>query len=258
MLPPAGKIALGAAFAMSLPLAALPPLTARAAALFDKPEEVVRVPLPRDPQNPQAKARLSCIYFSRFMVKEVDLGEKGAEQLSILPLAGDRKPVCRRQNAADERVVAADDWSGYFKGVKGDFVFFDADDGWNDGIGFAVVAAASGKKLFDDVAKSIAAVTLSADGVSVRYVRVFGASCSLKADPALSWQQVRRDTALADAAPPDCNALYEKEQRRTPAAAQQVIADPTIIDYEAVATITTDANKLAPVSGTALGCRPAE
>jgi hypothetical protein len=31
-----------------------------APALFDKPTQVARVPLSHDPQNPQAKARVSC------------------------------------------------------------------------------------------------------------------------------------------------------------------------------------------------------
>ncbi len=57
-----------------------------ASSVFDKPLQVVRVKLPPDPLNPQARARVSCFYFAHVMVKEVDLGEKGADQLSIVPL----------------------------------------------------------------------------------------------------------------------------------------------------------------------------
>jgi hypothetical protein len=76
-------------------------------ALFDKPTQVARVPLSHDPQDPQAKARVSCFYYPHFMVKEIDLGEQGAEQLSIVPLVATTKPGCRRENAVDETVIAA-------------------------------------------------------------------------------------------------------------------------------------------------------
>jgi hypothetical protein len=228
-----------------------------APALFDKPTQVARVPLSHDPQNPQAKARVSCFYYPHFMVKEIDLGEQGAEQLSIVPLVASTKPGCRRENAVDETVIAAGDWTGYFKGVKGDFVFFDADDGWNDGVGFAIFAA-DGKKLFDDIAKSLHAIDVTPAGIAVRYIRVFGASCSLRADAAGCWQQIKRDTGLAGASPPDCTAAYARAQKRTPAIAQQVIADPTVIDYEAEAAIAAGAQKIAAVSGKAIGCRPAQ
>src|SRR5690242_8062262 len=77
------------------------PRPAAAADFFDKPSNLVRLPLPADPDNPQAKPELSCAYYPRFMVKEVDLGEKGAEQLSIFPVAADQPaPACRRENAA--------------------------------------------------------------------------------------------------------------------------------------------------------------
>src|SRR5262245_34179853 len=94
--------------------------------LFDTPAKQVRIQLPRDPSLPQNRARATCRYYPGFMVKEVDLGEKGAEQLSILPAPGKARPDCKRDNASGEKVIEG--WFGYFKGVKGDYVFFDADD----------------------------------------------------------------------------------------------------------------------------------
>jgi hypothetical protein len=231
---------------------------AAATALYDKPAKVQHLPLPSDPQNPQAKTELSCIYFRHFMVKEVDLGEKGADQLSILPLAaGLPMPVCRRENAADEKVVSPNDWSGYFDGVKGSYVFFSADDGWNDGMGFAVFAAADAKKLFDDVAKKWRSIALTPSGIAMRYERVYGATCSLQADRAGCWRKIKQDTGLEGAAP-DCTAAYKLEEKRTPTMVQSVIDDPTVIDYEAVASIDASGVKIAPVTGKAMACRPSE
>ena len=45
---------------------------------------------------------------------------------------------------------------------------------------------------------------------------------------------------------------------RGPAMVQQALADPTVIDYEATAALTADAQKITPVSGKAIACRPAE
>src|ERR1700761_2785037 len=117
---------------------------------FDKPIKQGHQPLARSTSK-SPKIGTTCFYFTGFMVKQVDEGEEGAEQLSIVPAANPAKPPpCQRDNLPDEKVVPPDEWSGYFKGVKGDYVLFEAEDGVNGAVGFAVFAAASGKKLFED------------------------------------------------------------------------------------------------------------
>jgi hypothetical protein len=233
---------------------------ARASAgLFDKPAKAVHLPLLADPANPQAKAQLSCFYYPHFMVKEVDLGELGSEQLSLTPIAsGQKKPACRSENSPDEKIVSPDDWSGYFWGVKGGYVFFSAEDGWNGGMGFAVFTAADTKKIFEDTAKTWRSIQLTSSGLTLRYRRVYGASCSLRADEATCWRQIKQDTGLTAAAAPDCAATYAAEQKRTPAFAQQVLTDPSVFDYDVNVTIEAGAAKTTPTSGKILACRPAD
>jgi hypothetical protein len=229
------------------------------AGLFDAPKKLVRLSLPSDPANPQAKAQLSCFYYPQFMVKEIDLGELGAQQLSITAIAsGQARPGCRRENSTDEKLISSDDWSGYFWGVKGGNVFFSAEDGWNGGMGFAVFTATEGKKIFEDAAKTWRSIQLSASGLAMRYQRVYGASCSLRAEEASCWQQIERETGLAGTSPPDCTAAYLAEQKRTPTFAQQVLGDPSVLDYDVNVTIDASAAKIVPVSGKALNCRPAD
>jgi hypothetical protein len=225
---------------------------AQAASGFDKPLKTIHVPLPKDHDNPQAKPEVACFLFPHFMVKQIDLGEVGADQLSIDPSTG---RVCQKKNSADEKIVSPRDWSGYFGGVKSDFVVFDADDGWNDGLGFAVFDPAT-KKLFEDVQKKWIAIDASQSTLKLHYVRVYGAKCSLMSDKTC-WQQIERDTGMTGAAP-DCAALYRAEQKRVPKFAKETLADPTVIDYEVTATIDAHGHKLAPVTGKALRCRPAE
>jgi hypothetical protein len=227
---------------------------ANAAANFDKPFKTVVVPLPRDPDNPQAKPALTCANYLHFMVKQIDTGEEGADQLSILPVR-DQMPACSRANFQDEKIVSPKDWSGYFSGVKGSYVIFDADDGWNDGLGFAVFDTEA-KKLFDDVEKSWIDIAPSGPGLKLHYVRVYGAKCSLMAGETC-WAAIRKDTGLTGAAP-DCAAAYRAEQKRTPRFAKEDLADPTVIDYEATATVGAHGARIAPVTGKALRCRPAE
>jgi hypothetical protein len=220
---------------------------------FDKSVKVVRVPLPRDPGNPQARPEISCTYYPRFGVKEIDLGEPGADRLSIIA-AG--QTACRR-DMRGETIVSADDWTGYFKGVKGDYVFFDAQDGWNDGMGFAVFTP-DAKKIFEDTAKKWTAIEATPSGLVLHYERVWEAPCSLQAGETACWQRIRHDTGLSGASPPDCRAEYVREQKRTPKFARQVLSDPTIIDYDVRATIDPKGHKVVPASGKALRCRPAE
>ena len=234
--------------------------TANAAStLFDAPTKVVRLPLPRDPDNPGAKARVSCFYFPGFMVKEVDLGEKGAESLSITSAVRRSGQVgCRRETGSGERVIAPGDWSGYFTGAKAGYVFFDADDGWNGGMGFAVFSATDGKKVLDDAAKSsFRSIIATPAGLSLTYTRVFPAPCSLR-DPGLDcWSRIKKDTGLTGVAP-NCVAAYAREQKRTPAFAQQVLKDPTVIDYDVKAAIQGGARTITPATGRAIACRPAD
>jgi hypothetical protein len=231
-----------------------------AAGLFDKPLKVVRVALPRDKDNPQAKPEVRCSYYPEFMIKEIDLGEIGAFQLSIIP---GRDTACMRKNAANEKIVSPNDWTGYFKGVSGDYIFFDAEDGWNGGLGFAVFTP-DAKKLFDDVAKDWAMVAAvappgpagikSGHALALRYTRIFGAKCSLAArNGDACWAKIEHDTGLAGPMP-DCRADYAREQKRTPNA--DVLNDPTAIEYDSATTIAFNGVHVTAVSGKQPVCKP--
>ena len=101
------------------------------AGTFDKPASKKVVDLGPSRSNPpgrnandQTRAKVTCYYFSGFMVKEVDMGEKGAERLAIVPVRKNEMHTCSRLRDPGEREISSDDWSGYFMGVKGHLVFF--------------------------------------------------------------------------------------------------------------------------------------
>ncbi len=245
------------AFIVLCALPLQPAFAKDAAGLFEKPTSVVKVPLAPDPLNPQAKPTLSCFYFGSFAVKQVDRGEVGADRLSIVPVsAGKEKPACREDKADGEIVLDSAAWTGYFKGVKGDYAFFDAADGINGGLGFAIFAA-SGAKLFDDVAKGIHSAKLVGPGIALKYRRVYAAKCSLFADSAACWAEIKKETGLAQASPPDCAAAYKREQKRTPANAQQAASNPTVIYYEVETVVTGGGGRISPAEGK-VSCEPAE
>lgn len=114
------------------------------AAPFDRPVKVDVVALPRDELNPDAKPKITCSRYSTFTVKEIDLGEVGAEKLVLL--AADAP--CER--AGERERVIEDDTAGYVMGVSAGFVFFRAADGWNGGLPFVVYDSATGERLLDD------------------------------------------------------------------------------------------------------------
>ncbi|MGA9672134.1 MAG: hypothetical protein WBQ94_23175 [Terracidiphilus sp.] len=213
---------------------------------FDTPLLQKHLPLPRDPDNPQSKPLLSCYYYPHFMVKQIDLGEEGAEQLSILHISkGEEQPPCRRTNAKDEMVIDSKAWDGYFEGVKGSFVFFNAADGVNGGVGFAIFSGSDGSKIFEDVAKSgMSSIELippiaqsdpnnhSDAAIKVRFRRVYQAPCSLRTDERNCWTSIKQITGLSDSAPPNCSAWYEAEEKRLPDGSKEVATDPSVITYE--------------------------
>ncbi len=222
-----------------------------AGGLFDKPLKTEKVPLPADPQNPQTKVTVACFHFKDFAVKQIDRGEIGAE-LSIVPLdAGTGAYKCREAAASGEIAVDAKEWSGYFKGVKGAYIFFDADDGHNGGVGFAIYSAPGGKKLFDDTSKTMHAVELTPSGLTLRYTRVYEAGCSLYADPAGCWTKVRQATGLTQTSAPDCAAPYKAEEKRMKGTPNQagVASLPSVVDYEAQTVLQGGQAQISAAAG---------
>lgn len=185
------------------------------AAPFDSPVKIKRVDLGITPDIPSnGRAKVSCFYFESFMVKEVDLREKGAAQLSILPIAkGAKYPSCAKENIPGEMVIPGDQWSGYFKGVKSYYVFFDPDDGYNGATGFAVFDARSGKKLFEDDTEDgvIRSITLEGSAIKLHYRRAFRARCSILKDGMTCWASIRDNVTTHPAPMPDCLAAFHKE-----------------------------------------------
>jgi hypothetical protein len=190
------------------------------AGTFDKPASKRVVDLGSSRSNPpgrnakdQVRAKVTCYYFSAFMVKEVDMGEKGAERLAIVPVRKSETRTCSRLRDPGEREINSDDWSGYFMGVKGRLVFFSADDGWNGGTGFAVFDSKTGKKIFDDVALgNLEFSDAAGTNTSLRYTRVVDSGCILPKEESACWDKIKSKLALdsASAAMPDCKGGYEK------------------------------------------------
>jgi hypothetical protein len=176
---------------------------------FDQPVFKRTVDLGPSKFSPGARTKVTCYFFSSFMVKEVDLAEKGASRLAIVP-GKIKDHTCTRLRDEGEKEINSDEWTGYFKGVKGDLVFFDADDGWNGGMGFAVFNAKTGKKVFDDAALGPLQVATGEDkAVTLAYTRVVAGDCVIPKDQ-VCWDKIKHMIALESASPPDCKTGYEK------------------------------------------------
>ena len=187
------------------------------AGTFDKPASKKVVDLGPSRSNPpgrnandQTRAKVTCYYFSGFMVKEVDMGEKGAERLAIVPVRKNEMHTCSRLLDPGERKISSDDWSGYFMGVKGRLVFFSADDGWNGGLGFAVFDSRTARKIFDDVALGNLDFSDAGTNTSFRYTRVVDGGCIIPKEQSACWDKIKSKLALGAASMPDCNGGYEK------------------------------------------------
>jgi hypothetical protein len=241
--------------------------------LFDKPLREIHTPLPSDPYNPQFKPMLSCFYYPNFMVKQIDLGEKGAEQLSILPywMKDNKEPPCLRANAKDEMVTDRKICDCYFEGVKNDFVFFRSVNDSEGGLGFAVFNSVNASSIFIDAAKLIKNSTEftnlallnhpeneNESVLELRYRRVYRTPCSLRADERNCWSLVRHITGLTESSPPNCATAYDTEEKMSPENAKSWRTDPSVITYD-VEVVLDSGNvvRLTPVSK-AMECYPAE
>ena len=261
------------AFLASSSLAAAAP-----SSVFDVPLDTKTVILPATKNV--AKTTLTCSYYPHFVVKQVDEGELDAAQLSVVPVSSaGSKPACQRANLQAEKVMNPDDWTGYFKGVKGDYVFFDAGDRVNGALGFAIFAAGDGKKLFEDSAVGdLHSVTLAGTTLTLRYQRAFAGPCSAPHDGSSCWAKIAAATGVNAASQPDCVGGYlkaknemakgrcEADKTPTPACIAKALKEldaqrwneaPSVIEYEAQ-TILAAGHATTTAQGAALTCHPTD
>jgi hypothetical protein len=255
----------------------LAPGAASAAAPFDPPLQTRRVTL-------AGNKEVRCFSFAHLMVKEIDAHEIADEQISILPLASPtERPPCQARNATNERVIPSDNWSGYFLGVKGDYVFLSAEDGVNSGLGFSVYRGADTNSVFQDSVRfdhdrtQFQSVAVDGSGLKLRYTRVFSGKCSMQTDGAACWPQIAAASHVPPTPAPDCSAGYLRAKQEMAAARCEVQkrknnsaclkaemdrqaaddASPSVIDYVVDVSLQPPNQTIAPVGGV-LACRPAD
>ena len=243
---------------------------------FDKPVRRQRVNLPAQADPPGNRARVTCYFFPTFMVKEVDMGEVGAERLAILPVTPQSTGKCTRARSKGEIVIPVKEWSGYFMGVKKDFVFFSADDRVNSAGPFAIFDSRTGKKLFEDSAKAdITFQTRPDQTIAMQYLRVVSDDCFILKDAAC-WQRMAAKYSLDSAAAPDCNKGYAASaeemakgrcqgkkgplaaciEKERPLALKQALDSPSVISYPV--EVELSATPAVKPTGPASACWPAD
>jgi hypothetical protein len=91
------------------------------------------------PGRQSLRVKLYCFFYPNFMIKEYDNeGEKGAKWVAIVPIQKGTAPSCARTHASGERIFKWPEWTGYFKGVKGNLVFLNDPDGTDGAIPFTI------------------------------------------------------------------------------------------------------------------------
>lgn len=213
---------------------------------FDPPVAVDNLDLPSSKDNPDARPSVNCYRYKGFMVKEVDLGEVGAEKLAILP----EDAKCVREDAAEKKVT--DPVAGYFLGTKGAIAFFQAPDGANGGLPFVAIDTGTMKTLFDDSFEGADFEKIDAVGgkLVLDYVRTYSADCSLYLDGQACADKIKQATGLGDGAKlPDCGTSYEAEKKRTPDYAKEIEQLPSVISYPVTLTFDGTSATYAPRAG---------
>jgi len=243
---------------------------------FDKPVRKQVVELGKAANPLSDRHRVTCYFFPNFMVKEVDLGEVGAERLGIVPVSPQTPGKCTRARSKEEIVISAKDWSGYFLGVKASYVFFSGDDLWNGARGFAIFDAKAGKKLFEDSAKAdITFLARPNQTLTMHYLRVVTDDCLILKDPAC-WQRMAAKYGLDTATAPDCRKGYQASaesmakgrcsgkpgplaaciEKERPLALKQAFEAPSVISYPV--EVELSATPTAKPTGATTACWPSD
>ena len=227
---------------------------------FDQPlrKQIVNVGPPYYPAGARQK-KLSCYFYPHLVVKEYDEGQKGAEWLAVVASEKGAPPKCTLSHESGERVVDGSEWGGYFKGVKGNLVFFRAADGTDGGMPFAIYDSKTGKKIFEDSAYESwiwsvkpknspfngLRVYKTADGqITLKYLRVVGTDCDLHSEGVTCWEQVRANLQLKQTKMPVCSNYENISTRYSSSVAYPV---ETILIPEPVTKTTEGPIKCWPV-----------
>jgi hypothetical protein len=196
---------------------------------FDSPLKVRDVRLAADPQNPKARRQVTCFYYRSIVIKQVDYGEVGADRLALLPVLSRNATQCHEDREALEYVIPPDTWSGYFRGVKADYAFFDAPDGINGGLGFMVL------RLVRATGVSAGSLSICSQGYRAAKEAMAKSRCAAQGNRQKDCRQKELDRL--------------DEQKWDEA--------PTVIVYEAEATLKDGALVTTPRSD-ALACHPSD
>lgn len=202
-------------------------------------KQVVDCGVPQDfPGNPHHD-RLTCFYYRNLMVKQLtNQWNKGALFLSFVRFDQTR-PACVKEHSPDEKVLDYPEWGGYFRGlVKGDLVFFDAADGQDGGMPFAVFDSKTQKKIFEDNAYyawtwnpklrphpspfNDIRVRVTQDGnVVLTYLRVLPTECDIPKNGTECWPALIQKLGLKTPVAPSC-IRWEQNQTGPSAVAYPV------------------------------------
>ncbi len=179
---------------------------------FDRPLAVRHVDLGPSETSPAQHSEVRCHDYPHFTVKEIDEREVGAAQLSILPRTG-AAPPCRRANLPGEQVIAEDVWQGYFAGAWGDMAVFDAADGVNGAMAFAIFRPGDSKPRYTAAAFGSPAFTPAPGGGVLRFSRMVAGDCSVVIDGAACAQRIAAAAGVAPIKVEACRAGYDAEKR---------------------------------------------
>lgn len=196
--------------------------------------------MPKDRAGNPRHDQLTCFYYRGLMVKQLtNQWNKGALYLSFVRF-DQARPACVKEHSPAEKVLDYSEWSGYFRGlVKGDLIFFDADDGEDGGMPFAVYDSKTRKKIFEDNAYYVwmwnsklrprpspfndVRVRTTQDGnVVLTYLRVLGTECDIPIKGSECWPALVQKLGLKTAAAPSCVRWEEFQTAGTSAVAYPI------------------------------------
>lgn len=185
---------------------------------FDKPHQKKVVdagPASFSPPGWDIRAKVSCYFYPRFMVKEFDEGAKG-DEISIVPAEKGAAPACTRERALGEWVAVE---SGRFKGARANLVFIDAPDTKDGGLPFVVYDSTTRKKIFQDSAYQSESLGKKEENSPfnrlqiikghggkwlLRYFRVVATDCDLHLGEAPCWQNIQKTLDVQNLHMPAC------------------------------------------------------
>ena len=184
--------------------------------IFDVPKSQSKISVGKS-QDAKGQIQFDCWNYTQFALVQIsDPALIGAKEV-ILRYKTRKADLCAKEFIGKSLKLNLDG-TYYFKGVVGNYLFFDGADSFGGQLSFIVTSAKDGKTVLSsrrDDNKSMEVMMVKNGTPALRYYKTLKITCPLAKDGQNCWQKILKENeipASAKLSEPECKSSFLKEK----------------------------------------------